>query len=68
MTINFLNKNDEQSDLHSGVNPAGKLTQSVSLFPNTDSRSEPLRPQFWSRFALNELNHSEWEALCDGCG
>ena len=71
MTINFLNKNDEQSGLHSGVNPDAKLEQSVSLFPNnadTDSRSEPLRPQFWSRFALNELNHSEWEALCDGCG
>ncbi|MDN5561571.1 MAG: YcgN family cysteine cluster protein [Psychrobacter sp.] len=27
-----------------------------------------MRPNFWSRFALSELNHSEWEALCDGCG
>ncbi|MGX8221392.1 YcgN family cysteine cluster protein [Psychrobacter celer] len=71
MTINFLNKNDEQSGLHSGVNLDAKLEQSVSLFPNnadTDSRSEPLRPQFWSRFALSELTHHEWEALCDGCG
>ncbi|MGP9519423.1 MULTISPECIES: YcgN family cysteine cluster protein [unclassified Psychrobacter] len=40
----------------------------VDSSADSDSRSEPLRPQFWSRFALNELNHSEWEALCDGCG
>ena len=51
----------------------------VSLFPasntssdnNNDNRNEStetLRPQFWSRFALSVLNHSEWEALCDGCG
>ena len=53
----------------------------VSLFPASNTSSdkandedsdndstETLRPQFWSRFALSELNHSEWEALCDGCG
>ncbi|MFZ2554067.1 YcgN family cysteine cluster protein [Psychrobacter sp. BF1] len=34
---------------------------------NTHS-DQPLRPQFWSQFALQDLNHSEWEALCDGCG
>ncbi|WP_350562395.1 YcgN family cysteine cluster protein [Psychrobacter sp. CAL346-MNA-CIBAN-0220] len=35
----------------------------------TDSTpTEPLRPQFWSRYTLSELNHNEWEALCDGCG
>lgn len=71
MTINLLNKNDDKPDLYSGRNSEGRLAQSVSLFPDsadTDSRSETLRPQFWSRFALNDLNHSEWEALCDGCG
>lgn len=71
MTINLLNKNHDQSDLNSGLDSAVTPVQSVSLFPDSadsDSRSEPLRPQFWSRFALNELNHSEWEALCDGCG
>lgn len=30
--------------------------------------TELLRPQFWTRYALAELNHAEWEALCDGCG
>jgi uncharacterized protein len=23
---------------------------------------------FWERKGLTELNHQEWEALCDGCG
>ncbi len=27
-----------------------------------------LRPQFWQKYTLNELNLQEWEALCDGCG
>ncbi|MDO4222645.1 MAG: YcgN family cysteine cluster protein [Acinetobacter sp.] len=27
-----------------------------------------LRPQFWKNYALHELSHDEWEALCDGCG
>lgn len=27
-----------------------------------------LRPRFWERHTLSELNPSEWEALCDGCG
>lgn len=25
------------------------------------------RPNFW-QLPLDELNHAEWEALCDGCG
>ena len=29
---------------------------------------EQLRPQFWKKYPLAELNHAEWEALCDGCG
>ena len=27
-----------------------------------------IRPQFWKKYALTELNQAEWEALCDGCG
>lgn len=30
--------------------------------------TETIRPQFWKKYALHELNHQEWEALCDGCG
>lgn len=75
MTINFLNQNntslnaDSEALLDSQVSaePNTQTEQSITLFPETGA-AEPLRPQFWSRFALNELNHSEWEALCDGCG
>ncbi len=27
-----------------------------------------LRPRFWERVPLKQLNPAEWEALCDGCG
>ncbi|MBN2905952.1 MAG: YcgN family cysteine cluster protein [Rhodobacteraceae bacterium] len=27
-----------------------------------------LRPRFWERVPLKNLNPQEWEALCDGCG
>lgn len=30
--------------------------------------STDLRPQFWKKYSLTELNPAEWEALCDGCG
>ena len=82
MTINLLNKSDDQSGLYSAHDSDAESSPSVSvsLFPDStdasaiasDSNStadvETLRPQFWSRFALAELNHNEWEALCDGCG
>ncbi len=30
--------------------------------------SDPLRPLFWQNYPLEQLNPTEWEALCDGCG
>ena len=30
--------------------------------------STDLRPQFWKKYSVTELNSAEWEALCDGCG
>ena len=53
MTSNLLSQPHPQLDTESAA---------------TLKATETLRPQFWSRFALSELNHSEWEALCDGCG
>lgn len=29
---------------------------------------QKVRPNFWKKFPLSELNPSEWEMLCDGCG
>ena len=79
MTINLLNQSAANLDADSiqqakaGSKSASKPI--VSLFPassiDSDHGNEStaiLRPQFWSRFTLSELNHSEWEALCDGCG
>lgn len=33
-----------------------------------DGIDDPLRPRFWERIPLKQMNHAEWEALCDGCG
>lgn len=35
---------------------------------NNHDESLEIRDRFWEKFKLEELNHSEWEALCDGCG
>lgn len=75
MTINFLNQNtaslntdsEVSLDSQSNIQAITQSDQSVTLFPKTGG-AETVRPEFWSRFALTELNHSEWEALCDGCG
>ena len=75
MTINLLNKDNTNSTTeseflsnpHSGAQPNMQVEPSVTLFPETKATAS-LRPEFWSRFTLSELNHSEWEALCDGCG
>ena len=68
MTINLLNQS--AANLNADAVQPLKSDTIVSLFPDSESNeaSETLRPQFWSRFTLAELNHSEWEALCDGCG
>lgn len=68
MTINLLNQS--AANLNADAVQPLKSDTIVSLFPDSESNeaSEPLRPQFWERFTLAELNHSEWEALCDGCG
>ena len=73
MTTNLFNKSDANLDSNANLDSDSnshadvESAPTLSLFP-APATSEPLRPQFWSRFALAELNHSEWEALCDGCG
>ena len=37
-------------------------------FQSNAQASAELRPRFWERYNLNEINDVEWEALCDGCG
>ena len=81
MTINLLNQSSatldsdsaSQNKADSNTEINSELEPIVSLFPASNISSgnkstETLRSQFWSRFTLSELNHSEWEALCDGCG
>lgn len=31
-------------------------------------KQQAIRPNFWQKYTLDELNYAEWEALCDGCG
>lgn len=76
MTLNLLNQladsqqsqTPEQSPTPQPV-PKPVVPANASLFADSDGElAVTLRPQFWSRFALSELTHHEWEALCDGCG
>ena len=62
MNLNFLSPSN-LSKVNSLTSTAEELDIESSELKNLE-----LRPQFWTRFALHELNHSEWEALCDGCG
>ena len=67
MKLNLLHQSDTRSDFHPDTKSDIKSETAVPML--TDSTpTESLRPQFWSRYTLSELNHNEWEALCDGCG
>ena len=77
MTLNLLNNCAAYLDSDETLPLKVTEKSAVSLFPDSGNESnsdydsklnDTLRPNFWSRFALSELNHSEWEALCDGCG
>ena len=79
MTINLLNQSAANLDADfiqqakagskSASEPIVSLFSASSIDSDHGNKSTAiLRPQFWSRFTLSELNHSEWEALCDGCG
>ena len=79
MTLNLLNKyaatllagsksqTNKEPNPDENLEPKAEPTPAMPLFPISNT-AERLRPQFWTRFELAELNHSEWEALCDGCG
>ena len=71
--IENFNNYSESMRLNVLSNPKAKhqnkAEQQAELAANASVQvADTLRPQFWSRFRLDELNHSEWEALCDGCG
>ena len=64
MNLNFLSPARQSQD----SSLTAKQTDTTIALPSMALESTELRPQFWTRFKLHELNHSEWEALCDGCG
>lgn len=71
MTLNLLH--NHEANLDAGISVDMKTQEKTESKPDklsllNTSATDALRPQFWSRFTLAELNHSEWEALCDGCG
>ena len=79
MTLNLLNNCAAHLDADATSQVKVTAKSAASLFPDSGNESssnsandsklnETLRPKFWSHFVLSELNHSEWEALCDGCG
>ena len=71
MTLNLLNKYEASLNAATDVDSNAQEKSGSELAVNQlfdDAATNTLRLQFWSRFTLAELNHSEWEALCDGCG
>lgn len=54
--------------LHQSSSFSEKASDITSDTQSGEANDAALRPQFWTQFKLSELNHSEWEALCDGCG
>ncbi|WP_350657081.1 YcgN family cysteine cluster protein [Psychrobacter sp. S1-30-MNA-CIBAN-0213] len=54
--------------LHQSSSFSEKASETISNTKSGEANDATLRPQFWTQFKLSELNHSEWEALCDGCG
>ena len=69
MTLNLLSNDTSSLNTDADVDLNVEKASNLPLSSDNDSaETETLRPQFWSRFKLSELNHSEWEALCDGCG
>lgn len=62
-----LNQDHKPSTADAKANPPDSPMESSST-THPISKATELRPQFWQRFALDELSKAEWEALCDGCG